>query len=237
MDIQNQQDFYDNLWTHSQKLNSLKLRRAIKILEFFTIIKRQKSLPKVLDLGCGEGRFIAFIGEFADAYGIDLSEKSINHAKTLYPNTTYFQGNVLTHDFGKEKYDLIISQEVIEHIENQELYINICYSILNPGGYLILTTPNKRVLNHMVNGKSWSNQPIENVLLPKQLKRLVSIKFKIVKYDSIVLNFGHLGYFKVLNSKYIIGAFNKLNLKGFREFILGKFGFGLHQCILAIKND
>ena len=62
----------------------------------------------------------------------------------------------------------------------------------------------------MIDGDKWSNQPIEKVLSPKKLKCLISDKFKILDYDSIIFNFGDLGYFKIINSRYIIGIINRL---------------------------
>lgn len=237
MNIEEQKYFYDKLWSHDDKLNSLKLRRSIKILDYFVKVKKEFHVPRVLDLGCGEGRLTAFIGEFAHTDGIELSQNAVDKANKLYPHVNYFQGNVLEYNFDEDKYDVLISQEVIEHIQEQEKYIDICHKVLKKGGYLILTTPNKRVLNYMVDGEKWSNQPIEKVLSPKKLKGLVSNKFKILDYDSIVLNFGDMGYFKIINSRYIIGIFNRLGLKKFRERILGKLGFGLHQCVLAKKDE
>ena len=237
MNIEKQKDFYDKHWSHNSKLNSLKLRRAIKILDYFVKVKKQFKNPRVIDLGCGEGRLTAFVGEFANTDGIELSQKAVDIANKLYPHVNYIQGNVLEYNFKEVKFDVVISQEVIEHIEEQEQYIDVCYAVLKNGGYLILTTPNKRVLNHMKNGHNWSNQPIEKVLSPKKLKCLISDKFKILDYDSIIFNFGDLGYFKIINSRYIIGIINRLRLKKIRERILGKFGFGLHQCVLAKKDE
>ena len=143
-------------------------------------------------------------------------------------------GNALEYPLEENTYDVVISQEVIEHIEEQDKYFDVCFRILKPGGYLILTTPNKKVFDHMVGG-NWSRQPIEKVLTPKELKVLVKKNFKIIDYDSIILNFGRLGYFKLVNSSYITGFCNKIGLKETRERTLGKLGYGLHQCVFAKK--
>lgn len=237
MKLEKQEEFYNELWGQTKKLNSLKLRRAVKILSYFVIVKKKFGTPNVLDLGCGEGRLTAFVGEFSNILGIELSEVAVNNASIKYTHAKYKQGNVFDIDFSGEKFDLIISQEVIEHVEDQDKYLSICFEVLNNGGYLILTTPNKNILDHMANGSSWSNQPIENVLKPSELKKKVSEKFRVLKYDSIILNFGDSGFYKIVNSKYVIGLFNKLGLSNFREYVLGKLGFGLHQCVLAIKDE
>lgn len=236
MNIEEQIEFYDNYWTH-KKLNNLSLRRFIKILDYFTIVKKQFKTPHILDLGCGDGRLTALLGEFGTAVGVELSEKAVTVANKLYPHVKFFQGNALEYELDKEYYDLVISQEVLEHVWEQDKYLEVCFNALKPGGYLILTTPNKQVLDHMTNGNQWSNQPIENVLVPKQLKKLVSIRFTILKYDSIVMNFGNRGIYRFINFRYFIGLANRFGLKGFREYFLGKLGYGLHQCILAKKAN
>ncbi|HEY9169190.1 MAG TPA: class I SAM-dependent methyltransferase [Lutibacter sp.] len=237
MNIEEQKDFYDRFWLQNNKLNSLKLRRSIKILTYFVKVKKEFKDPTVLDLGCGEGRLTAFIGEFGFVEGIELSQNAVERANKLYPHVNYLQGDVLTHNFGEKKFDVVISQEVIEHIEEIEQYIDVCHKVLNKGGYLILTTPNKKVLESMKEGSKWSNQPIEKVVTPASLKKLVSNKFRILNYDSIVFNFGDKGYFKIINSRYVIGVINRMGLRKTREAILGKLGFGLHQCIFAKKDE
>lgn len=234
MDIKNQIEFYDKYWSGRKVLNNLKLRRAVKILDYFITVKREIKEPRIIELGSGDGRFTAFIGEFGNADAIELSKEAVTHANELYPHVNYMHGNALEHPLEDSVYDVVISQEVIEHIEEQEKYIEVCYNILKPGGYLILTTPNKTVFDHMEGG-NWSRQPIEKVLTPKGLKVLVKKKFKIIDYDSIILNFGRQGYFKIINNSYIIGFCNKLGLKTTRERILGKLGYGLHQCVFAKK--
>ena len=76
------------------------------------------------------------------------------------------------HIMNLDIYDVVISQEVIEHIEDQEKYLENCFRVLKKGGYLIMTTPNKKVFDHMKDG-NWSKQPIEKILTPKSFKNLI----------------------------------------------------------------
>lgn len=235
MKIQDQVSYYNTLWAERLQLNSLQLRRAVKVLEYFVDIKRVLNSPRVLDLGCGDGRFTGFLGEFADTDGIELSEDAVKYAQKQHPHVHFFQGSALDYDFDEAMYDVVISQEVIEHIEDQEKYLEICFKVLKKGGYLIITTPNKKVFDHMKGG-NWSNQPIEKVLNPKDFKTLISRFFLIKKYDSIIMDFGNLGYFKIINNRLVIGGCKVLGLKPLRAFMLSKCGFGLHQCVLAQKT-
>ena len=236
MNLENQKSFYDEYWKSTKFINSLQLRRCVKILEYFTHVKRAINQPKILDLGAGDGRFTAFIGQFGKTDAVELSQLAVDKANKLYPHVNFEQGNALSHDFKDKKYDVIISQEVIQHVEEKHKYLKTCYDVLKKDGYMILTTPNKNVLDHMLEGKTWSNQPIELPMSKKHLiKLLKSYNFKIIHYDSIIMNFGNMGYFKIVNHKYIIGGCKVLGLGKAREKLLSKLGYGLHHCVFAKK--
>lgn len=236
MKINKQSEYYDDLWSIRKPLNSLILRRSIKILDYFAVARKKIFRPKVLDLGCGDGRFTAFLGEFADTDALELSSEAVKMANSKHPHVNYFQGDALTYSLKENTYDVVVSQEVIEHIEDQESYIEVCYKVLKKGGYLIMTTPNKKVFDHMKGG-NWSHQPLEKILTPREFKKIVKTKFDIISYDSIIFNFGRLGYFSIINSRLLVGSANRLGLNFLREHVLSKWGFGIHQCVLAIKKS
>lgn len=53
------------------------------------------------------------------------------------------QGNMETYSFNK-KFDVIIAGDVLEHVDNQGLFLNNVRKHLKDDGYFILTTPNVR---------------------------------------------------------------------------------------------
>lgn len=75
----------------------------------------------VLDIGCGPGELAHDLAKKAKkVVGIDFSEKYIASAKKNYvlPNLEYFYGDATRHQF-KEKFDVIILSNVLEHIEHR----------------------------------------------------------------------------------------------------------------------
>lgn len=55
--------------------------------------------------------------------------------------------------FDDESVDIITSMAIIEHLENPERYVQECYRILKPQGFMILTVPSplaKPILEFMV---------------------------------------------------------------------------------------
>ena len=91
-------------------------------MDFFTIVRRKIKEPIILDLGCGDGRLTSILGEFGYAEGLELSQKAVDNANKLYSHVNYFCGNALDYQLKQEFYDLVVSQEVIEHVWEQEAY-------------------------------------------------------------------------------------------------------------------
>lgn len=113
----------------------------------YTFPKISALLPSgrlnILDMGCGNGFVcgqLALLGHKVS--GIDLSEDGIEIAKSTYPNIKFAARSVYEDlsDFGSS-FDLIVSSEVIEHLYYPQKFLKNAWSLLRPGGYLILTTP------------------------------------------------------------------------------------------------
>jgi cyclopropane fatty-acyl-phospholipid synthase-like methyltransferase len=99
----------------------------------------------ILDYGCGPGTFLGRYLKNIEAkkFGVDLSQVQIAYAReTFGPNISFFSTD--SFNVAQDKFDLIIAIEFIEHIsrDETELFLDNCYSNLNPGGMLIMTTPN-----------------------------------------------------------------------------------------------
>ena len=110
-----------------------------------------KALPKgsrVLDLGCGTGRFINFLTQFKhiDPVGIDVSEPQIEKALEKTPNCKFYrvEGMSFLKD-NKGKFDAIFSFDVLEHIEGEDNLLALMESVrdgLNDGGFFVCIVPN-----------------------------------------------------------------------------------------------
>lgn len=102
---------------------------------------------KILDVGCGNGSFARKLinGNF-DVYGTDASVNGIRIAKSFHPDRFFLQDltkDDLPEELKNEKFDTILSTEVIEHLYDPNSYILFCKKILTRygGGELILSTP------------------------------------------------------------------------------------------------
>ncbi|MVM35376.1 methyltransferase domain-containing protein [Spirosoma sp. HMF4905] len=99
----------------------------------------------VLEIGCGWGRGLELLTKAAKHYmGIDKNEELIKALQAEYPTSTFISANIPPlSTLADNTFDYIVTFQVIEHIENDDLFIKEAHRVLKPGGKLLLTTVNK----------------------------------------------------------------------------------------------
>lgn len=99
----------------------------------------------VLEIGCGWGRGLELLTKAADQYtGIDKNEDLIAALQAEYPTATFIAATIPPlSQLPDNTFDYIVTFQVIEHIENDHLFIKEAHRVLKPGGKLLLTTVNK----------------------------------------------------------------------------------------------
>ncbi|HEY5822906.1 MAG TPA: class I SAM-dependent methyltransferase [Cyclobacteriaceae bacterium] len=99
----------------------------------------------VLEVGCGEGRGIDMILERAKSYtAIDKIEPVIQELSKKYPTGKFLSGNIPPlYPFADNSFDCVVSFQVIEHIEDDHLFLKEINRVLRPGGTAWITTPNR----------------------------------------------------------------------------------------------
>ena len=119
------------------------------IINNFNIKTRIRPLENIdiLDIGCGGGLLSEPMSKLgANVTGIDASEKNINvanfHAKKNKLKINYICASpeklIL-----KKKFDIILNMEIVEHVEDVEIFINQCSKFLKKNGLMFIATINK----------------------------------------------------------------------------------------------
>ncbi|MEP6609996.1 MAG: class I SAM-dependent methyltransferase [Burkholderiaceae bacterium] len=143
------------------------MHRAALILSELSAIDVRN--PRILDLGCGTGWMTAILSQFGVAEGVDLAPEP---ARQFHPNLIFHRAS----DAPRGPFDVVVSQEVIEHVDDQSAYVETAYEALRCGGHLILTTPNAAVsLRH----PELLIQPVEKHLTQAELRQLLSRRFEV----------------------------------------------------------
>jgi SAM-dependent methyltransferase len=120
------------VWRDGQK------RRLALILE----AAGERASGKVLVDGCGVGMYLHHLGEVTDdIIGLDIEFPRLQEAKTRADQVVNAKGEWLP--FPGQRFDLVLSHEVLEHVEDDGAVINEIVRSLKPGGRLALFCPNR----------------------------------------------------------------------------------------------
>ena len=109
------------------------------------VLAEDHVLGDVLEVGCGEGRGIDLILAKAKSYtALDKIEPIIASLQKRYPSGNFISGNIPPFSVLKDNsFDRVFSFQVIEHIDNDRLFLKEIHRVLRPGGEAFLTTPNR----------------------------------------------------------------------------------------------
>jgi 2-polyprenyl-3-methyl-5-hydroxy-6-metoxy-1,4-benzoquinol methylase len=119
-----------------------------KVLDHFrsqrarTVMRYVKAPANVLDIGCGNGRFLqGLIDKNYRGYGIELPSKSAKRASRI-PGLKLKIGQLCDDDFGEHFFDAVTMWHVIEHLPEPRKTLQVIGKILKQGGFLMVSLPN-----------------------------------------------------------------------------------------------
>lgn len=100
----------------------------------------------VLDIACGSGYGSLYLSEkeAKKVVGVDNSQDAIDYAKSKYQkqNIEFLIENGEATSFKDDIFDVIVSNETIEHVNNQENFLKEIKRILTKEGVAVISTPN-----------------------------------------------------------------------------------------------
>ncbi|MBI4097261.1 MAG: class I SAM-dependent methyltransferase [Candidatus Levybacteria bacterium] len=98
---------------------------------------------KALDVGCAYGFMLQKFPDSFEKFGVDISEHAIAEAKKRLPNATLKVASAENElPFPDSFFDIVICNDVIEHLENPRTALENIRKVLKKGGILYLNTPN-----------------------------------------------------------------------------------------------
>lgn len=123
-------------------------RRQKQYIHFFTDMP-QACKGKIVDIGCGRGEFLD-LGKSAglDVIGTDLNQDMVSHCEEKGHTVHCLNAHAYLRQCPQESLRGIITCQVIEHMPAHAIlsFLTLCGEALQPGGRLIIETPNPRSL-------------------------------------------------------------------------------------------
>jgi 2-polyprenyl-6-hydroxyphenyl methylase/3-demethylubiquinone-9 3-methyltransferase len=195
-------------WSKNGQFKTLHDIQPFRIKYIQGVINKSKlNKTKILDIGCGGGLISEGVSKLgADVTGIDFVKENIKVAK-MHAKKNNLNINYIVKDFEKEKitskFDVIIIFEVLEHLNDWELFLKKIRLNLKKNGILIISTINKNLISKFFtldiaeNFLKWIPLNTHNYykfIKPEELEFFLStnnfkqIKFKGLTYDPIKLN-------------------------------------------------
>jgi len=112
---------------------------------------------EVLDAACGEGYGSAILARHAASVtAVDISPETIAHARERYPasNIEFRAADCAQLPFEDDRFDCIVSFEALDHLAQQEALLAGFRRVLRPGGFLLISTPDKAVYTDKLGGSN-----------------------------------------------------------------------------------
>ena len=125
------------------------------IISSFKLKNKKKPLKniRILDIGCGGGLLSEPLSRMgASVVGIDASNKNVEvaklHAKKSGLNINYICASPENMP-NKTKFDVILNMEIVEHVEDLNLFLKTCSQLLKKDGLMFVATINKTLKSYL----------------------------------------------------------------------------------------
>lgn len=190
----------------------------------------QAEFTSLLDVGCGDGRFLREASRWRAGrrlLGVDISRKAVALAAALNPELEFRVRDICL-DPGPDRFDVVTLLDVIEHIPPPELdrFIDSVAGLLRPGGLLVLTVPHR---NAPVTPQH--HQHFDSVSLSRLLRAAFE-EPRVLPFDhlsgplrALALLLGGTGQQFVITNRRLNGLFLRYYLR------TGLYGAGEDRCL------
>jgi methionine biosynthesis protein MetW len=106
----------------------------------------EDGIRRVIELGVGDGSILSEVINAlninAEAYGVDINEGLLEAARSRGIRVAKCDLNNCILPYGDGYFDLVLMEEVIEHLVNPDNALREAHRVLRHGGLFVVTTPN-----------------------------------------------------------------------------------------------
>lgn len=235
-DIPHQKQFW-NSWNSSVReaegaLDRISLDQAEVVTYWLGRLGRRDL--DILEVGCGAGWLCPDLKRFGSVVATDLSDEVLERAQRRNPEVDFRAGDFMQMEFGHASFDVVVTLEVLSHVFDQQAFVSKLASHIRPGGFLMLATQNRRVLQRFNRIPPPAAGQLRHWLDRDELLRLLATEFQVEELFSITPR-ANRGLMRVVNSEKLNRPVRAVFGKRI-ERIKERMGFGWTLMALARKR-
>lgn len=161
----------DEAYLEQEAGRRLSARRILKKLK-----RSFKPGARLLDVGCATGFLLDEARRQGwDVHGVELSRWAVDFAKDKMGLGAVFHGTLKEAGFAANHFDVVVLQDVIEHLENPKDVLVEIRRILKPAGLVCVNTPNiESLVSRLLKARWWGiKQSHLFYFTPQTLKKML----------------------------------------------------------------
>jgi 2-polyprenyl-3-methyl-5-hydroxy-6-metoxy-1,4-benzoquinol methylase len=179
---------YDRYFKYAQKIKNSK--NPLKYLAdqestYYPLNKFLTSLPEttkldILAIGSGYGYTTFGIAKTGhNILGVDISQNAVDFATQQFGN--YFKCSKVENLKLTQKFDLIVANELFEHLADPNKFIETLKPLLKKNGKILITTPNKNFADTINPKAVWQSDlpPVHTFWLTEKGAELIAENHKM----------------------------------------------------------
>ncbi len=113
---------------------------------------------RVLEIGCGEGAFSSNLKPKCEIWGVEMNKEVADTARRRMHKVLVGKVELLQQSLPDNYFDLVICNDVIEHMEDHETFLTSIRTKMTNNSYLVGSVPNIRYyfnLKELLVRKDW----------------------------------------------------------------------------------
>lgn len=147
------QNYFSGLDYENYALEITALQKNFK--DRLNKIVRHKPHGRLLEIGCAHGYFLQMASNQFETYGIDLDRQITKIAEKNSPNSQIYTGDLTRLKLKKDFFDIVCMFDTIEHLKQPDVYLKKVYTLLKPGGIIVIETGDIDSWLARIQGKKW----------------------------------------------------------------------------------
>ena len=192
---------------------------------------------KILDLGSGEGGTSKVLSENNEVVSFDISKERLSRQSGSDKKIIKLCGSASDLPFSKNSFDVIVLQDVIEHLPGKDDFSETIYHLLKDNGIIYLSTPNKLSIFNFLSDPHWG-VPIVSILKRDKIKKYFLRYFRKseVNRKDIAELFSIKNLQKLFDNKFESQLFTKHSVKELFEGNKGIVWSSFHLRLIKVTS-